>query len=62
MATYASDMSMASRAGSNPLYVRAIWLDDLNATPVLSKEDAELVLYENRLTHFLENIAVVFLY
>lgn len=62
MATYASDMSMAGRAGSNPLYVRAIWLDDLNATPVLSKEDAELVLYENRLSHFLENIAVVFLY
>lgn len=62
MATYASDMSMASRAGSNPLYVRAIWLDDLNATPVLSKEDAELVLYENRLSHFLDNIAVVFLY
>ncbi|MBO4779170.1 MAG: LPP20 family lipoprotein [Selenomonadaceae bacterium] len=62
MASYAYDMSMASRAGSNPLIVRAIWLDDLNATPVLSMEDAEMVLYENNVSHFLDNIAVVFLY
>lgn len=62
MATYAQDMSMAGRAGSNPLIVRAVWLDDLNATPVLSNEDADLVLYENNISHFLDNIAVVFLY
>ena len=55
-------MSEAGRAGNNPLIVRAIALDDLNATPVLSMEDAELVLYENQNSHFLENIAVVFLY
>ncbi|MBR3497828.1 MAG: LPP20 family lipoprotein [Selenomonadaceae bacterium] len=62
MASYARDMSEAGRAGSNPLIVTAIDLDDLNATPVLSMEDADLVLYENNLSHFLDNIAVVFLY
>lgn len=62
MATYAQDMSQASRAGSHPLVIRAIALDDLNATPVISVEDADLVLYENGQSHFLDNIAVVFLY
>lgn len=62
MATYAQDMSQAARAGSNPLVVRAVRLDDLNANPVLSMEDADMVLYENNSSHFLENIAVVFLY
>ena len=62
MATYAQDMSQAGRAGSNPLIVRAIDLDDLNANPVLSMDDANMVLYENNKSHFLDNIAVVFLY
>ena len=62
MATYARDMSQTSRAGSNPLIVTAIDLEDHNANPVLSDEDADLVLYENSKSHFLENIAVVFLY
>lgn len=62
MATYAQDMSEADRAGSNPLIVRAIALDDLNATPVLTMEDSDMVLYENGQSHFLDNIAVVFLY
>lgn len=62
MATYAQDMSEAARAGSNPLVVKAIRLSDLNANPVLSMEDADMVLYENGQSHFLENIAVVFLY
>ena len=62
MASYAQSMSEASRAGSNPLVVRAIALDDLNANPVLSMEDADMVLYQNKQSHFLENIAVVFLY
>ncbi len=62
MATYAQDMSQAARAGSNPLIVRAIALEDHNANPVLSMDDSDLVLYENNQSHFLENIAVVFLY
>ena len=62
MASYARGMGEADRAGSNPLVVKAINLDDLNATPVLTMEDAEFVLYENSMSHFLDNIAVVFLY
>lgn len=62
MASYAQDMSQAGRAGSNPLVVHAVALDDLNANPVLSAEDADFVLYENGKSHFLDNIAVVFLY
>lgn len=62
MASYARDMYEASRAGSNPLVVRAVSLADLNANPVLSPEDADFVLYENNRSHFLENVAVVFLY
>ena len=62
MANYAADMSQAGRAGSNPLIVRAVALDDLNANPVLSAEDSDLVLYENSQSHFLDNTAVVFLY
>ena len=62
MATYAQNMSEAGRAGSNPLIVRAIDLVDHNSNPVLSMEDADMVLYENNNAHFLENIAVVFLY
>ena len=62
MASYARSMSEASRAGKNPLVVRAIALDDLNATPVLTDEDADMVLYENKSSHFLDDIAVVFLY
>jgi len=62
MASYARDMSEAGRAGSNPLIVRAIDLEDHNANPVLSDGDADMVLYENKNSRFLENIAVVFLY
>ena len=62
MANYTGDMNQASRAGANPLVVKAIRLDDFNATPVLSTADADLVLYENSQSHFLDNIAVVFLY
>lgn len=62
MATYARDMSETGRAGSNPLIVQAVRLDDHNANPVLSADDADFVLYQNQQSHFLENIAVVFLY
>ena len=62
MASYAQDMSQAYRAGDNPLVVRAIGIDDLNADPIISMEDTDLVLYENEISHFLDNTAVVFLY
>ena len=61
MAAYASDMNSATRAGSNPLIVRAVSLENHNGTPVLSVADANRVLIENGATHFLDNTNVVFL-
>lgn len=61
MASYAKSMSQATRAGSNPLVVKAVSLADHNANPVLSVADANRVLIENGATHFLDNTNVVFL-
>ena len=61
MAGYASDMGGATRAGNRPLVVKAVSLDNHNFNPVLSVEDANRVLAENEVSHFLENCAVVFL-
>ncbi len=62
MASYADSMSQASRAGSNPLVIKAVGVEDFNANPVVSMEDARRILSENQSSHFLENTAVVFLY
>ena len=60
MASYTSDMGQAARAGSNPLVVKAVSLDNHNGNPVLSTADANRVLIENGATHFLDNTSVVF--
>ncbi|MBQ7703897.1 MAG: LPP20 family lipoprotein [Selenomonadaceae bacterium] len=62
MASYADDMSQATRAGSNPLVIKAVDVEDFNANPVVSMEDANRILSENKSSHFLEDTAVVFLY
>jgi len=62
MASYAHDMSQATRAGSNPLVISAVRTEDHNANPVISVEDGNLMLLENESTGFLSNTAVVFLY
>ena len=62
MASYAHDMSQASRAGSNPLVIKAETLDDHNANPVLSVTDGNRMLLENNSSGFLSRTAVVFLY
>lgn len=62
MASYARNTSEATRAGSNPLIIRAVGIDDLQADPIISMEDTDRVLYENERSHFLENTAVVFMY
>ena len=62
MASYAHDMSMASRAGSNPLVIKAERLDDHNANPVISVDDGNLMLLENNSGNFLASTKVVFLY
>lgn len=60
MAGYVRDMSAASRAGSNPLVVKAVAVENHNGNPVLSTADANRVLIENRASGFLDNCAVVF--
>lgn len=61
MAGYTSDMSRGvSRAGSHPLLVKAVSLDNHNGNPVLSVADANRVLIENGATGFLDKTNVVF--
>ena len=63
MASYAdnaSDPISRSRAGSNPLVVKAVGLSDINANPVVSVDDADKILAANQNDKFLDNCAVVF--
>ena len=54
MASYTTDLSKASRAGSNPLVVKAVGLDNHNGNPILSVADANRVLIENGASGFLD--------
>lgn len=49
-----------SRAGSNPLIIKAAALSDDNSCPVISTDDADRILAENLSTHFLDEGSVVF--
>ena len=60
MASYTADLSKASRAGSNPLVVKAVGLDNHNGNPILSVADANRVLIENGASGFLDRTNVVF--
>lgn len=64
MASYAdsaNDKISQSRAGNNPLVVKAVNLADLNANPVVSVADADKILAANQHDKFLDNCAVVFI-
>lgn len=61
MASYVSNISQATRAGSNPLVVKAVSVTNHNGDPVLSVADANRVLIENGATGFLDRTNVVFL-
>ena len=61
MAAYTSNPEKLTRAGSNPLVVKAVSLDNHNGNPVISVADANRVLMENGKSGFLENLKVVFL-
>ena len=61
MAGYTTDINKAARAGSNPLIVKAVSLDNNNGNPVLSLADANRVLIENGAAGFLDTASVVFL-
>lgn len=60
MVGYTSDITRAPRAGSNPLVVKALSLDNHNGNPVISTADANRVLIENGATGFLNQTNVVF--
>ena len=64
MASYAEsadDQISRNRAGNNPLVVKAVRLDDINANPVISVADADKILAANGHDRFLDNCAVVFI-
>ena len=61
MAGYANGYDgNVSRAGSNPLVVKAVGVDHY-FNPVVNVADAQIILEENSYTHFLDNCAVVFI-
>ncbi|MBR6712366.1 MAG: hypothetical protein IKI76_05145 [Selenomonadaceae bacterium] len=49
-----------SRAGDNPLVIKAKVISDGNSTPVISVSDANKILTENEASHFLDEGSVVF--
>ncbi len=61
MASYADDISQTSRAGNNPLIIKAQTLADNNSNPVVAIDDGNRILIENGKTGFLNDTAVVFL-
>ena len=60
MASYARSDADATRAGANPLRLRAVSIDN-GANPVLSANDANRLLLENNASGFLDATNVVFL-
>ena len=60
MAGYVRSESDATRAGRNPLVVRAVAVD-AGANPILSADDARRVLIENGASGFLDATNVVFI-
>ena len=61
MAGYVHDIAQATRAGTNPLVLRAETID-ANSNPVLSVKDGKILISENAASEFLSKLAVVFIY
>lgn len=62
MVDYINDTKKTTRAGENPLIVKAIALDGFNSNPVVSIVDSNRILIENHVTNFLKDLKVVFLF
>lgn len=60
MVSYSNGMESVARAGKNPLVLKAIRAENHSINPVLSLEDANRLLIENEVSHFLEATNVVF--
>lgn len=50
-----------SRAGDQPIHVKALRLTDFNRNPVISRDDADKILSANSESNFFQNCPVVFL-
>ena len=63
MVAYTADSTLAnvSRAGENPLFVRALELQNFSSNPIISVADANRILIENQSSGFLDKLNVVFL-
>lgn len=55
-----SSSTYSSRAGNNPLIIKAESLNYDNSCPVISESDADKILTENQISHFLDEGSVVF--
>ena len=62
MVDYVDNPENVARAGTNPLIVKAVSLDNFNSDPVVSIADSNKILIENRVTKFLKELRVVFLF
>lgn len=58
---YSNGWNRVTRAGSNPMVIKAIDLADNNVRPVISNADAARVLSENKVSGFLSAGNVVFI-
>ena len=62
MVDYVDNLESVDRAGTNPLIIKAVALENFNSDPVVSLEDSNRILVENYATKFLKTLKVVFLY
>lgn len=60
LVTSASGEYNSSRAGDNPLIIKAVGMSDDNSCPIISDDDSDRILSENQISHFLDEGAVVF--
>ena len=63
MASYvrSANDAPASRAGSRPITVKALSVENHNSNPIVTISDADSILIANQGDHFLDNCAVVFI-
>lgn len=62
MVDYVDNLESVDRAGTNPLIIKAVALENFNSNPIVSLEDSNRILVENYATRFLKALKVVFLY
>lgn len=62
MADYSDNLESVTRAGDNPLVVKATAVENFNSNPVVTIPDSNRVLIENYATKFLTDLKVVFLF